>query len=236
MRAFWILASAISLAVTAWLGVRALPAQAPATAKPAAQTAATEEDYSSELPRIPGLSPAEALKSFSVLPGFRMDQVAAEPLVADPVAIDFDENGRLFVCEMVDYSEQDKEHLGQIRMLEDVDGDGHFDKMTVFADKLSWPTAVACANGGVFVAAAPDIYFCKDNDGDGKADETRVVFTGFSRANVQGLLNSLQWGLDNRLHGASSTSGGEIRPGDDPKAKPIPVRGRDFAIDTRTME
>ena len=74
---------------------------------------------------------------------------------------------------MRDYSEQDKERLGQVRLLEDTDGDGRFDKSTVFADKLSWPTAVACYDGGVFVGAAPDIYYFKDTDGDGKADVRR---------------------------------------------------------------
>lgn len=195
-----------------------------------------EVDYSSQLPRIAPLSPADAMKSFEVHPGFRVEQVAAEPLVNSPVAVDFDENGRLFVCEMRDYSEQDKEHLGQIRLLEDTDEDGRFDKSTVFVDNLSWPTAVACANGGVFVGAAPDLFFFKDEDGDGKADVKKLIFTGFARSNVQGLLNSFQWGLDNRLHGASSTVGGEIRRVDDPKSKVISVRGRDFAINTRTLD
>ena len=64
----------------------------------------------------------------------------------------------------------------------------------------------------MFVGAAPDIYYCKDTDGDGKADERKVVFTGFGRSNVQGLLNWFHWGLDNRIHGATSSSGGESPP------------------------
>jgi putative membrane-bound dehydrogenase-like protein len=136
---------------------------------------------------------------------------------------------------MRDYSEQDKENLGRIRLLEDTDHDGVFDKATVFADKLSWPTAVACANGGVFVGAAPHVYFLKDNDGDGRADSRRIIFTGFKRDNVQGLLNSIQWGIDNRLHGATSTAGGDIRRADNPDNKPLSLRGRDFSIDTRTL-
>src|SRR5205814_441765 len=79
---------------------------------------------------------------------------ASEPNVASPVALSFDENGRLFICEMRDYSEQDKEHLGRIRMLEDTDGDGVYDKATIYADDLSWPTGVFCCNGGVFVTGA----------------------------------------------------------------------------------
>ena len=69
----------------------------------------------------------------------------------------------MYVVEMRDYSEQDKEHLGRVRLLEDTDGDGRFDRATVFAEKLSWPTAIACWDGGVFVGAAPDIYYLKDH-------------------------------------------------------------------------
>jgi putative membrane-bound dehydrogenase-like protein len=195
----------------------------------------TERDYKSELPRIPPSEPQAALASFEIYPGFEIELVAAEPRVASPVALDFDEDGRMYVVEMRDYSEQDKEALGQIRLLEDTDGDGRYEKDTVFAKSLSWPTAVACANGGVFVGAAPHIYFLKDNDGDGRADVQQIVFTGFKRDNVQGLLNSFQWGLDNRLHGATSTGGGEIRRFDQ-EGKPLSLRGRDFSIDTRSLE
>ncbi len=217
---------------------RPLAAQAPKIPAAPASTAASaaEEDYAAELPRIPALSPKEALASFQTLPGFRIEQVAAEPLVNSPVAIDFDERGRMFVCEMIDYSEQDKEKLGKVRMLEDTDGDGRMDKATVFVDGLSWPTALAWANGGLFIGAAPDLYFCKDTDGDGRADEKKLLYTGFNRNNVQGLINSFQWGLDNRLHGAAGTNGGDVRKADDPKAAPLSVRGRDFAINLRTLE
>ena len=198
--------------------------------------AKAEVDYSSELPRIPPKEPAEALKTFQVLPGFHIEQAAAEPLVRSPVAMSFDENGRLFVVEMADYSEQDKDFLGSVRMLEDADGDGLFEKSTVFADKLSWPTAVICYGGGLFVGAAPDIYWLKDTDGDGKADERKTVFTGFSRDNVQGLLNSFQWTLDNRIHGATSLSGGTVRRADKPDAPAINLNGRDFSFDPKALD
>src|SRR5262249_41643553 len=100
----------------------------------------------------------------------------------------------------------------------------------------SWPTAITCYDGGVFIGAAPDIVYCKDTNGDNKADLRRVVFTGFGRSNVQGLLNSLTWTLDNRIAGATSSSGGEIRPGNDPKANPIVIRGRDFSFDPRMLD
>jgi putative membrane-bound dehydrogenase-like protein len=197
---------------------------------------AGEEDFADELPRIPPHEPAEAMATIKTLPGFKVEQAAAEPLVHSPVALSFDEEGRMYVVEMIDYSEQDKEFLGTVRLLEDTDEDGRFDKSTVFADKLSWPTAIACYDGGVFVGAAPDIYYLKDTDGDGRADVRKVVFTGFGRSNVQGLFNSFQWGLDNRIHGATSSSGGQIVRPDLPGAKLVVVSGRDFAFDPKTLE
>ena len=206
--------------------------------------APSQPDYGAELPRIPPKEPAEAMKAFRVLPGFRIELAAAEPLVRDPVAMAFDENGRLFVVEMVDYSEQDKEFLGTIRLLEDGNGDGTYEKSVVYADKLSWPTAIACWDGGVFVGAAPDILYLKDADGDGKADkpgERRVVFTGFNRSNVQGLLNSFHWTLDNRIHGATSLSGGKVMAATPPGALTLPpdsvrLSGRDFSFDPRLLD
>ncbi|MEX2113979.1 MAG: PVC-type heme-binding CxxCH protein, partial [Pirellulales bacterium] len=193
-------------------------------------------DILAELPRVPAHEPAEALSTFTINPGFRLEQAASEPLLNTPVAAAFDENGRLYVVEMRDYSEQDKERLGQVRLLEDVDGDGRFDRGTIFAETLSWPTAIACWDGGVFVGAAPDLYYFKDTDGDGKADEHQTVYTGFSRSNVQGLLNSFHWSLDNRIHGATSTGGGVVARPDVPDFKPLNLGGRDFSFDPRTLE
>ncbi len=197
---------------------------------------AGDEEFGDELPRIPPHEPAEALATFKTLPGFRIEQTAAEPLVHSPVALSFDEDGKMYVVEMIDYSEQDKEFLGAVRLLEDTDQDGRFDRSTVFADKLSWPTAIACYDGGVFVGAAPDILYLKDTDGDGRADVRRVVFTGFGRSNVQGLFNSFQWGLDNRIHGATSSSGAQVLRPDVPDARPIVLSGRDFSFDPRTLD
>src|SRR5262245_20932597 len=171
----------------------------------------SEPDFKDELPRIPPREPAEALKSFQIAPGFRLELVAAEPLLASPVALSFDERGRMYVACMRGYSENAADLLGEIRLLEDTDGDGPFDKHTVFADKLSWPTAVICYDGGVFVGNAPDLLYLKDTDGDGRADVRRTVFSGFGTSNVQGLFNSFRWGLDNRIHGAGSSTGGNIK-------------------------
>src|SRR2546421_6813317 len=167
-----------------------------------------------DLPRFPPVEPKDAIKTFTVKQGFKIELAAAEPLVVDPVAMAFDEDGHLFVVEMRDYSERREERLGRIRMLTDTDGDGKFDKATIYADKLPWPTAIICWDGGVFVGATPDIWFFRDTDGDGVADEKKVVITGFGsgtqRLNVQQLFNSFTWGLDNRIHGASGGNGGEV--------------------------
>jgi putative membrane-bound dehydrogenase-like protein len=200
----------------------------------AADSAAPDEGLAAELPRVEPLEPADALGAFRVAPGYRIELAAAEPLVTDPVAMAFDEQGRLFVVEMRGYSEQGDLGLGRIRILEDVDQDGRFDKSTVFADKLSWPTAVACSRGGIVVGAAPELFFLQDQDGDLRADQQTSLLSGFGRTNVQGLLNSLQWGLDNRIHGATSSSGGEVRQLLHPDRPPLALRGRDFALDPLT--
>ncbi len=195
-----------------------------------------EPDYSEELPRIPPTEPAAALKTFQVIDGFEIQQTAAEPLVTDPVAMSFDADGRLFVAEMRDYSEQDKDALGVVRVLLDTNNDGTFDDSKIFAEGLSWPTAIICANDGVFVGAAPNVYFIKDNDGDLKADSQEIVFTGFGRSNVQGLINSFLWGPDNRIYGSASTIGGTITSPKHPDRPGIECRGRDFSFDPKTLE
>ncbi len=202
-------------------------------------TAAEPTPDPGELPRIPATEPADALDTFQVKPGFRLELVASEPLVTDPVSLSFDASGRLYVVEMRGYSERREDSLGQIRLLEDTDNDGKMDKSTVFAAGLNWPTAVFCYDGGVFVGVTPDLWFMKDTDGDGVADLKKVVFTGFGtdrpRLNVQAMFNSLRWGLDNRIHGATASNGGTIHNPNDKNAKAVRVRGRNFAFDPRTM-
>jgi putative membrane-bound dehydrogenase-like protein len=188
-----------------------------------------------KLERVPPKTPNESLASTEVAPGFRMDLVAAEPDVCSPVAMAFDEAGRLYVVEMIDYSEKDQARLGRIRLLTDEDSDGKYESSRIFVDDLSWPTAVACYDGGIFIGDAPDILYCKDTDGDGRADVRKVVYTGFGRSNVQGLFNTFLWGLDHKIYGQSSSSGGHVtRPGSN--APPLELHNRDFCFDPKTLE
>ena len=198
-----------------------------------------DKDYRTELPRFPMKEPAESHQAFVPRPGFRVDLVAAEPLLRSPVAIDFDEDGRLYVAEFPEYNQDASTGprrgvIGCIRLLEDTQGIGVYDKTTLFAADVPMATAVGCWDGGVYVGSAPDLLYLKDTDGDGKADVRRVVYTGFGTDRAgEGMLNSFRWGLDNRFHIATSLDGGSVRRGDRSGAKTVSVRGHVFLLDPR---
>ena len=193
-----------------------------------------------DLPRIAPTPPDKALDTFRLRPGIALELAAHEPVVEDPIAVAFDEDGRLFAVEMRGYSELRDENRGRIRMLFDDDDDGVFERSTVYAGGLAWPTGLVCSGGGVFVVATPNLYFFRDTDGDGVADEKKIVFTGFgknaNRLNVQGLPNSLHWGPDNRIWGAASTVGGKISRPDDPEKAEVNLSGSDFSFDPKTFD
>jgi putative membrane-bound dehydrogenase-like protein len=189
----------------------------------------------------PPLSPAEAVASFRVPAGFRMELVAAEPLLVDPVDVVYDPDGRAYVVEMRGYPLPEKpdeprpEPISRVRLLFDDDGDGRFDRSTVFVDGLDWPTAVCLWRDGVFVADAPDLWFCRDTNCDGVADERRKLLTGFKRDNVQALVNNLKWGLDHRIYGAASGNGGTLTVVKRPDHPAVAVTRRDFRFDPATV-
>jgi putative membrane-bound dehydrogenase-like protein len=195
---------------------------------------------SDDLPRVPPTPPDKAVATCAVRAGFRVELMAAEPLVMSPVAMAFDEDGRLYVVEMRDYSERREEKLGRVKLLEDTDGDGSYDRATVFVEGLPWPTGITCWDGGVFVLASPDLLYFKDMDGDGKADVHQLVFTGFGslaeKLNVQQLPNSLQWGPDQRIHGALGGNPGLVQNFARYGSPKIELRGRDFSFDPRAMD
>lgn len=176
-------------------------------------------------------TPGEELAGFKLAdPGLVIELVAAEPEVISPVAMTWDAAGRLFVAEMRDYP--NARTGGTIRRLEDRDRDGRYETATIFADGLPFPNSVVPWNGGMLVTAAPDLWFLKDTDGDGKADERRVLFTGFGTGNQQLRANGLFWGIDGWIYGANGRSDGEIRrPGSDERWS---LRGRDFRFQPGT--
>jgi putative membrane-bound dehydrogenase-like protein len=178
----------------------------------------------------PPRTPDEALRAFRTKPGLVVKVVAAEPLVQSPVAIDFGDDGKLWVAEMRDYPEgidgQGKPG-GQIRFLEDTDGDGRCDRSTLFLDDVPFPTGVVAWRKGVLVCCAPDILYAEDTNADGKADIRKVLYQGFATENFQARVNGLAYGLDNWVYGANGLIGGSIV---NPSGKTLPLGGRDFRI------
>lgn len=150
----------------------------------------------------PALSPAEAVKKMTLPEGFTAEVVASEPDIVNPVAMTFDDRGRIWITESLEYPRH-AAGVGRdrVKVLEDTDGDGKADKFTVFADGLNIPSGIAVGHGGVWVANAPDLLFLQDTDGDGKADKREVIVTGFGRFDTHELPNSLTWGPDGWLYG-----------------------------------
>src|SRR6187401_891588 len=168
------------------------------------------------------LSPEDSLKHFQLDPLLSIELVAAEPQVVDPVAIRFDEDGRLWVAEMRDYplgpikktygkrTEKDAEPLSQIKILEDKDGDGRYETATVFADKLLFVTGLQPWKGGVIVTLSGKVAYMKDTDGDGRADLDETWFEGFAEQNSQLRANHPRLALDNWIYVANGFRGGKV--------------------------
>ncbi len=143
--------------------------------------------------------PEKALETFQVEKGFKIEMVVSEPLVADPVDMEIDEYGRMYVVEMHGYP-LDKSGNGSIKLITDTDGDGKFDKSTDFAEGLVLPNGVMRWKKGILVTDAPNVYYFEDTDGDGKADIKDTVLTGFSLSNPHINVNNPLYGIDNWIH------------------------------------
>jgi putative membrane-bound dehydrogenase-like protein len=181
--------------------------------------------------------PSSALRSIRPRPGFVVELVASEPLIRDPIAFDWGADGRLWVVEMGDYPlgvDGQGAPGGVVKTLEDADGDGIYDRATTFLEGLSFPTGVLPWREGVLIAAAPDIFYAEDRDGDGRADHREVLFTGFGRGNPQHLVNGFELGLDGWIYGANGDSGGKILS--TRTQRETSMQGRDFRFRPDTGE
>jgi len=185
----------------------------------------------------PPRSPESSLRSMLPRPGFQVELMAAEPLVADPIDIAWGPAGKAWVVEMSDYplGMDEDGHLGppekigtpggRVRCLEDTDGDGRYDRSTVFLEPVNFPSGVMPWRGGVIVTAAPEIFYAEDTDGDGRADVRKTLFRGFSEGNQQHRVNHSRWGLDNWIYAANGDSNGVVRSMT--TGKEVDIGGRD---------
>ena len=170
-----------------------------------------------KIPPAPVLSPQEALKSFKLPPGFKIQLVASEPLVHDPVQIVFDPEGRLWVLEMRGFmptpdGEGETNRIGSVAVLEDTDGDGVMDRRTEFATGLYLPRALSLVKGGALIAEPPNLWWFKDTNGDLRSDSRELVATNYAtqcdpalgnKANPEHASNGLLWALDNWIYSAN---------------------------------
>ena len=160
-----------------------------------------------KVPPAPPLSPEEAMKSFKVADGFRLELVAAEPMVAHPIFFEFDADGRIWAIEYRGYmrdleGSDEGDPICRVVVLEDNDHDGRADKSTVFLDGLVMPRTLAFVEGGVLVAEPPKLWYCRDTNGDLRCDSKVQVGTYGRAGNPQHTANGLAYGIDNWLHSA----------------------------------
>jgi putative membrane-bound dehydrogenase-like protein len=198
-----------------------------------------------------GIEAKDALATFQVADGFKIEMVASEPLISDPVAMDVDEYGNVYVIELHGYP-LDTAGLGKIKLLTDTDGDGVPDKSTLFADHLRMPTGIMRWKKGVMVVDVPDILYLEDTNNDHKADIKRTIITGIALTNPQHIANTPIFGLDNWIYLAHmgtvtprvsmefNDSGSLVRYTDNHAAQQLPrnADGRNirFKPDTHELE
>lgn len=195
---------------------------------------AAPADAEDPAPPASPLDPEAASKLFQVDSGLRIELVASEPDVVDPVEIAFDEGGRLWVVEMGDYPNGPPDSgapRGRIKILEDRDGDGVYGSPTTFAEGLLFANGLMPWGDGVIVTASPSIEWLRDTDGDDRMDTREVLYRGFTVENPQLRVSHPTLGLDNWIYVANGLRGGEVIPAELPDTAPIDLGGRDFRFD-----
>lgn len=177
----------------------------------------------------------ETPPGFVIHPDFQMELMAGEPLIYDPVALQFDENGRAFVLEMPGYPLEKEQ--SRLILLEDRDGDGLYDHRQVYADSLHLASSFMPYRGGMLVAAPPELLFIRDTDGDQVADDVEVIMKGFSAGNLQHNYNGLTYGLNNWIYAANGGNSGHPYYAQDSTIR-LDMRDDDFRfrIEDRQLE
>src|SRR5215470_15617243 len=144
-------------------------------------------------------TPQESLAAIKVSEDFKVEPFLTEPQVNSPVEMVFDENGRIYVAEMLDYPDDPppgKPARSRIRMLEDNDGDGKYERVVVFAKEVLEVSGLQPWQSGLIVTSAPDILWMKDTDGDGQADVRKVLYSGFPKVNPEARITNPRYGID----------------------------------------
>lgn len=187
------------------------------------------------------IPPQASMKRIQFSEDFRAELFASEPHVIDPVDMAWDENGKIYVAEMLDYPDDPPAGSpvrSRVRLLEDTDGDGRIDKSTLFADQLLQVSGLHPWRGGIVVGAAPDILYLKDSDGDGKADVREVLWTGFPKVNPEGRITNFKYGIDNWFYAANNGADALVHSPGKKRPEKLMLRGADmrFKVDTLQAE
>ncbi|MDN5211954.1 c-type cytochrome [Fulvivirgaceae bacterium BMA12] len=172
--------------------------------KESSEKIAEEDQFSLHIRTTEARTPDQEQSGFQLPPGFEIQLFAAEPQIGKPLNMAFDARGRMWLTQSYEYPFPDTTGAGKdkISILEDTDGDGSADIITDFADSLNIPIGIIPVKGGAIAYSIPNVYYFKDNDGDDKADEKRIVLSGFEHKDTHGMINNFFRGLDGWIHGS----------------------------------